>query len=104
MNISIVVPVYNECENIANLHREINDMCVREGYTYEIIFVDDGSSDSSFQVAQSLTPITYMRLRKNFGQTAAMDAGIKAAKYDYIVTLDGDGQNDPADIPNLLKH
>lgn len=103
-NISIVVPVYNEEGNVAELHREILDICQQKKYAYEIIFVDDGSSDNTVAVCKQLTPIKLIRMRKNFGQTAAMDAGIKAAKYDYIVTMDGDRQNDPSDIPLMIDY
>ncbi len=104
MEVSIVVPVYNEAENLAELHGEIDGVCKESGYTYEIIFIDDGSTDGSHKLAKTLSPLKYIRLRKNFGQTAAMDAGIKAAKYPFIVTMDGDRQNDPRDIPMLLDH
>ncbi len=103
-SISVVVPVFNEEGNIANLHKEIVDVCNANGYTYEIIFVDDGSVDRTVEVCRSLHPLKLIRLRRNFGQTAAMDAGIKAAQYDYIVTMDGDGQNDPADIPQMIEY
>jgi glycosyltransferase involved in cell wall biosynthesis len=103
-NISIVVPIYNEEGNAAELHKEINDVCVKNNYNYEIIFIDDGSSDRTEEIIRSLSPVHYIKLRKNFGQTAAMDAGIKAAKYDYIITMDGDRQNDPEDIPNLIAY
>lgn len=102
--ISIVVPIYNEEGNVTELHREINEVCISNGYTYEIIFIDDGSQDKTPQICKMLSPLKYIRLRKNFGQTAAMDAGIKSAKYDYIVTMDGDRQNDPNDIPILIKY
>ncbi|HOF00112.1 MAG TPA: glycosyltransferase family 2 protein [Spirochaetota bacterium] len=102
--ISIVAPIFNEKDNVAELHREIKETCEANRYTYEIIFVDDGSTDGTYQIAKNLSPIKYIRLRRNFGQTAAMDAGIKEAKYKYIVTIDGDRQNDPNDIPNLIKH
>jgi glycosyltransferase involved in cell wall biosynthesis len=69
---------------------------------FEIIFVNDGSSDKTVEVLKTLSPIKIVNLRKNFGQTAAMDAGIKAATGRYIATLDGDGQNNPADIPKLI--
>ncbi|SDB63029.1 glycosyltransferase family 2 protein [Butyrivibrio sp. INlla16] len=104
MRVSVVVPVFNEEGNIANLHSEIKNVCETNGYTYEIIFVNDGSSDGTDKVCRTLKPLKYIRMRKNFGQTAAMDAGIKAAQYDYIVTMDGDGQNDPADIPNMIDY
>ena len=86
------------------MFREIKEVCVKENYTYEIIFVDDGSSDDTAKQCADLKPLKLIRFRRNFGQTAAMDAGIKAAQYDYIVTMDGDRQNDPADIPNMLKY
>lgn len=102
--VSIVVPVYNEEGNVAALHKEILDVCVREGYTFEIIFVNDGSSDKTDEICKTLSPLKYICMRKNFGQTPAMDAGIKAAQYDYIITMDGDRQNDPEDIPNLINY
>ncbi|AOZ95488.1 Glycosyltransferase involved in cell wall bisynthesis [Butyrivibrio hungatei DSM 14810] len=103
-SISVVVPVFNEEGNIANLHKEIKDVCEKNEYDYEIIFVNDGSSDGTDKVCRTLRPLKYIKMRKNFGQTAAMDAGIKAATKDLIVTMDGDGQNDPADIPNMIKY
>ncbi|SFC74034.1 glycosyltransferase family 2 protein [Butyrivibrio sp. YAB3001] len=102
--ISVVVPVFNEEGNIAKLHQEIKKVCEDNGYIYEIIFVNDGSTDKTDEACRKLEPLKLITMRKNFGQTAAMDAGIKAAQYDYIVTMDGDGQNDPADIPGMLKY
>lgn len=102
--ISIVVPVYNEEGNVAELHREIKEICEKNNYIYEIIFVNDGSTDGTHKVCKTLRPLKYIKLRRNFGQTAAMDAGIKAAKYNYIVTMDGDRQNDPNDIPMMIKY
>lgn len=102
--VSIVVPVYNEEGNVGDLHKEIKEVCENEGYKYEIIFVNDGSKDKTDELCRTLRPLKYICLRRNFGQTAAMDAGIKAAKYDYIVTLDGDRQNDPHDIPRMLQY
>ncbi len=103
-SISVVVPVYNEEGNVANLHKEIVDVCEANGFEYEIIFIDDGSYDDTAKVCKELRPLKLIRMRKNFGQTAAMDAGIKAAKNDYIITMDGDGQNDPADIPQMIEY
>lgn len=103
-SISVVVPVFNEEGNIAKLHQEIKTVCETNGYDYEIIFINDGSTDGTDKVMRTLDPLKIITMRKNFGQTAAMDAGIKAAKNEYIVTMDGDGQNDPADIPNMLKY
>jgi glycosyltransferase involved in cell wall biosynthesis len=102
--ISIVVPVYNEEENIAPLYREIKAVCEREGYQYEVIFVDDGSNDGTAARIEELEAVKCVTLRRNFGQTAAMDAGIRNAQYDILVTIDGDRQNDPEDIPRLLAH
>jgi glycosyltransferase involved in cell wall biosynthesis len=102
--ISIIIPIYNEEKNIVELHKEIKAVCDKNKYIYEIIFIDDGSSDNTKNLIKNIAPVKYIQLRKNFGQTAAMDAGIKNAKYDYIVTMDGDRQNDPNDIPNLIKH
>lgn len=104
MSVSVVVPVYNEQDNVAPLHDEILQVCRKEGYTFEIIFVDDGSSDRTVDVLRTLAPITVIELRRNFGQTAAMDAGIKAAQHELVITMDGDRQNDPNDIPNLIEH
>lgn len=102
VKLSIVVPIYNEEENIVALHQEIDEVCRKENYEYEIIFVDDGSTDRTYELAKQLKPLKYIRMRRNFGQTAAMDAGIKAAQNDYIITMDGDRQNDPTDIPRLI--
>ncbi|WP_424245963.1 glycosyltransferase involved in cell wall biosynthesis [Elusimicrobium posterum] len=104
IKLSIVVPVYNESGNIEELFAEIVNVCAANSYEYEVIFVDDGSSDGSYEKAQNLKPLKYIRMRKNFGQSAAMDAGIKAAINDYIVTMDGDRQNNPADIPMMLDY
>ena len=102
MELSVVVPVMNEEGNVAELHREIVDVCVAHNYTYEVIFVDDGSSDQTIDIIKTLSPVKLIELRRNFGQTAAMDAGIKAAQCEFVVTMDGDRQNDPADIPAML--
>lgn len=103
-SISVVVPVYNEEGNVRRLHSEILEVCKRENYDFEIIFVNDGSVDGTDGICRTLKPLKYVQLRKNFGQTAAMDAGIKVATKDVIVTMDGDCQNDPNDIPNLINY
>jgi glycosyltransferase involved in cell wall biosynthesis len=102
-HVSIVIPVFNEEENLEALHCELVNICNKQNYLYEIIMVDDGSTDGTENVMKALSPLKIIQFRKNFGQTPAMDAGIKAAKYDLIVTMDGDGQNDPADIPEIIK-
>lgn len=104
VSLSIIIPIFNEEDNLAILHEEIKDVCRKNKYIYEIIFVDDGSTDHTEKAIKNLSPLIFIQFRKNFGQTAAMDAGIKAAKYDLLVTMDGDGQNDPADIPAMIDH
>ena len=103
-SVSVVVPVYNEEGNVTELHREIVEVCEAHKYKYEVIFVDDGSSDKTVEVCKKLKPLKLIQMRRNFGQTAAMDAGIKEAKYEYIVTMDGDRQNDPTDIPHMIEY
>ncbi|MFC1598175.1 glycosyltransferase family 2 protein [Patescibacteria group bacterium] len=103
MKYSIIVPVYNEEENVASLHAEITATMQRLNEPFEIIFADDGSSDSTVKQLQTLSPVTIIELRKNFGQTAAMDAGIKHATGEFIITMDGDGQNPPTEIPKLIE-
>lgn len=100
--LSVVVPLYNEEGNVKELHRKIFDACQNIGKSFEIIFVDDGSKDGTVKDCEGLTPLKLIKFRKNFGQTAAFDAGIKSAKGDIIITMDGDLQNDPADIKLLL--
>ena len=102
--LSIVIPVYNEEANIALLHGEVSDVCLREGHEFEVIVVDDGSTDRTGEVARSLSPVRFIRFRRNFGQTAAMDAGIKHSTGQLIITMDGDRQNDPADIPGMIRY
>ncbi len=101
--LSIVVPLHNEVDNVEKLHREIIQALNNNDLRGEIIFIDDGSGDGTLEKAKKLSPLRIIIFRRNFGQTAAMDAGIKAAKGDLIVTLDGDLQNDPNDIPRLLE-
>lgn len=103
-SVSIVVPVFNEEGNVEELHREIVEVCIANSFEYEIIFVDDGSTDMTVDICRNLKPLRLICMRRNFGQTAAMDAGIKAAKNQYIVTMDGDRQNDPSDIPQMIRY
>ena len=105
-SVSVVIPVYNEEPNVAALAKKLHEALAAIGRAYEIILVDDGSRDASWEnlcAAARLYPhFRLIRFRRNFGQTAAMSAGIDAARNDVIVTLDADLQNDPADIPMLL--
>lgn len=106
MELSIVIPVYNEEENVEPLIREIAGVIEPLGKSYEIIAVDDGSHDATYAVLgrihQTQKRLKVVRLKRNFGQTAAMAAGLAHARGDIVVMMDGDGQNDPADIPALL--
>lgn len=106
LDLSVVVPIYNEAESIESLVQAIADAVIRTNLRYEIICVDDGSKDGSTDVLTELaarrTDLKAVILRRNYGQTPAMAAGFELAKGKVIVTLDGDLQNDPADIPMLL--
>ena len=101
--ISVVIPVYNEEGSVAMLHKEILDVMNALGVSYEVIFVDDGSTDDTFEKLKKISPAKVIKFRRNFGQTAALDAGIKSAKGSVIITMDGDGQDDPAEIPKLIE-
>lgn len=103
-SVSIIIPVFNEEDNVGLLHKEIVEVCSKNNYVYEVIFVDDGSLDKTFINLSKLNPVKIIRLRRNFGQTAALDAGFKYAVYDYVITMDGDLQNDPNDIPALVDY
>lgn len=102
MDISVVIPVYNEERNVAILHRQLIAVLDTLKQKYEIIFVDDGSKDQTVTELLKLKKVKIIQLRKNFGQSAAMDAGFKAAQGRYVISLDGDLQNDPQDIPRLI--
>lgn len=106
LSVSVVVPIYNEFENIPLLYQQLSQALPQLGREYEILFVDDGSRDGSIEALQALaaadTRVKVVRFRRNYGQTAALQAGLQFASYDVIVTLDGDLQNDPADIGMLL--
>ncbi len=104
MKLSIIVPIYNEEHNVRVLHEQIVKVMEENSYDFEIIFINDGSTDNSLEIMKGLRPLNIINFRKNFGQTAAMDAGFKIAKGDYLITLDGDLQNDPQDIPKMIKH
>jgi len=106
-DLSLIIPVYNEAKNLEELHAEITDSCQHLGKSYEIIFIDDGSWDESFVVLKKILRkdprIRIIRLRKNFGQTAALSAGFDHARGDIIITLDADLQNDPKDFDLLIR-
>ena len=105
--LSIVVPVYNEEDNIRPLFEKIQTVCEAIGDAYEVLFVDDGSKDKTFAVLSELSKqepqLVVLRFQENAGQTAAMAAGFEFARGQRIISMDGDLQNDPADIPKLLE-
>jgi len=103
MDISIVVPVFNEQDNVKKLHEEIVEALKKMDRSYEIIFVNDGSVDKTLENCRKLKPLKIINFRRNFGQTASLDAGFKEAKGNIIVAMDGDLQDDPANIPKLLN-
>ncbi|KUK16864.1 glycosyltransferase family 2 protein [Thermococcus sibiricus] len=106
LDLSVVIPVFNEEENLLELYGKLKEVLERTGRSYEIIFVDDGSTDRSLEILKSIHEIDrrvkVIRFRKNFGQTAVLSAGFDHAKGKIIVTMDADLQNDPEDIPLLL--
>jgi glycosyltransferase involved in cell wall biosynthesis len=107
MTLSIVIPIYNEEENIQILHEKLKEALEPLEKEYEILFVDDGSADRTLSILEEIQAkdkhVVVLSLRRNFGQTAAFAAGFDFARGDVIVTMDGDLQNDPADIPKLLE-
>jgi glycosyltransferase involved in cell wall biosynthesis len=107
LDLSVVIPVYNERDNLEPLMREIAQSLRDTGWRYEVLMVDDGSTDGSDEVLARMRPthpeLRVIRFAGNAGQTAAMDAGFRRARGAAVVTLDADLQNDPADIPALLR-
>ena len=106
-DLSIIIPVLNEEKNVELLHKSIANSLKKWKIGYEIIFIDDGSTDNSYNLLAKLHKrdkgIKVIKFAGNFGQTSAWDAGIKAAKGRYIITMDSDLQNDPSDIPRMLN-
>lgn len=106
--ISFVIPVFNEQENLQPLTEELEAVAAQLQSPYEIWFVDDGSTDASLatirNLAETVAAVRYLALARNSGQSAALAAGFAAATGDIIITLDADQQNDPADIPEMLRH
>ena len=105
--ISVVIPVCNEQDNIMPLVKRLHKVLETQPYDYEIIFVDDGSVDDTYKILRraqtKICNLTIIRLKRNLGQTPAFSAGFSYATGDYIISMDGDLQNDPQDIPTLLK-
>lgn len=108
MDISVISPIYNEAKNIKRLHREIQDLMDEryEHRDWEIIFIDDGSTDGSYRILREISEednkVKVIKFRRNFGQSAALNAGFDHAEGKIIITIDADLQNDPKDIPRLI--
>lgn len=106
IRLSVVVPAYNEEQNMEPFHSELSDVLSQIGMSYEVIYIDDGSTDATFRRLSAIQNkdlhVKIVKLRRNFGQSAAMKAGFDTASGEYIVTLDADLQNDPHDIPKML--
>jgi len=104
---SIVVPLHNEQENVTDLYDRLKAVMEANSGSFELVFVDDGSSDRTFHLLREIAAVdsrvTVVRLRRNFGQTSALAAGFDHARGDYIIAMDGDLQHDPADIPLFLE-
>ena len=107
MTLSVVIPVYNEEENVQLLHERLKNALDPLNQEYELLFVDDGSTDRTLPILEEIqaqdNKVVVLSLRRNFGQTAAFAAGFDFSRGDVVVTMDGDLQNDPADIPKLLE-
>ncbi|MFQ5568214.1 MAG: glycosyltransferase family 2 protein [Rhodothermales bacterium] len=105
-DLTVVVPVFEEEESLPELARQIQAACEAEGFSFEVLFIDDGSQDGSWQVIQGLhaadTRFCGLRFRRNYGKSAALDAGFEQAQGRYVLTMDADLQDDPAEIPALV--
>jgi glycosyltransferase involved in cell wall biosynthesis len=106
MDLSIVVPLFNERDNLTPLHAELRRTLAELGRAYEVLFIDDGSDDGSLEVLRTIartdSRVRVIRLARNSGQTAALACGFASARGEVVVALDADRENDPADIPKLL--
>ena len=105
--LSIVIPVFNEAESLATLHQELSAVAAAEGYDLDVVFVDDGSTDGSWDVIRRLAEsdrshVCGLRFRRNFGKAAALIAGFDQARGELVMTLDADLQDDPREIPRFL--
>ena len=103
-SLTVVIPVYNETDNISEMSENVHKALQNQFNHYEILFIDDGSTDSTLDEIKKNSRKFYISLRKNFGQTTAMRIGIQSATTDLIAFLDGDLQNDPIDIPRMVDY
>jgi len=106
LKLSVVVPFYNEEDNVEEMHRRLREVLDRTGETYELIFIDDGSTDRTGTLLREIYKkdenVVLLKLRRNFGQTPALQAGFDHARGEIIISMDGDLQHDPAEIPQFL--
>ncbi|OGQ07781.1 MAG: glycosyl transferase [Deltaproteobacteria bacterium RIFCSPLOWO2_12_FULL_40_28] len=107
LDLSVIIPFLNEEENLPELYEKLEKVLPQLGKSYEIIFIDDGSTDGGFEILKNIShqnpKVKLIRFTRNFGQTAAMAAGFREARGQVYVTLDADNQNDPNDIPKILE-
>jgi glycosyltransferase involved in cell wall biosynthesis len=107
ITVSVVIPLLNEEESLRDLHEQLKNSLSRIPGNYELIFVDDGSTDNSFKVLRELKSrnprVKAIRFRRNYGKSAALQVGFQKAQGEYVITMDADLQDDPAEIPNLIK-
>lgn len=105
--LSAVIPVYNEVESLQSLYRELDAVAAEHGYDLDLVFVDDGSTDASWELIRTLAAcdrrVRGLRFRRNFGKAAALSAGFQAARGELIMTLDADLQDDPREIPKFIE-
>ena len=101
-SISVIIPVYNERESVTPLCAELNGVFSHLGKRYEIIFVDDGSTDGTLDVLKEMPDITVISFARNYGKSKALEAGFAESRGDIVITMDGDLQDDPKDIPRFL--
>ncbi|MEN6458439.1 MAG: glycosyltransferase family 2 protein [Thermoguttaceae bacterium] len=104
--LSVVIPLFNEADSLETLHRELSEVAAAQGYELDLIFVDDGSTDGSWQIVRQLAAsdprVRGIRFRRNFGKAAALSAGLEIARGELVMTLDADLQDDPHEIPRFL--
>ena len=107
MDISVIVPVYNEDESIPELRQWIDKVMAENNFDYEIIMVDDGSTDNSWQIIEEMSNsdshVKGIKFRRNYGKSAALNTGFKKAKGDVVITMDADMQDSPDEIPELYR-
>jgi glycosyltransferase involved in cell wall biosynthesis len=108
LDLSVVIPVFDEAESLPRLWSELRQVLDGQGWAFEVLFVDDGSRDASAEIVRAFRAddprVRLVRLKANAGETAATDAGLRRARGRWVVTMDADLQNDPADLPRLVGH